>query len=148
MKINTTKTSKVSQDTKVTAFLEIDENASTYNVLRDKIQTLGIEKDVLRDKIVGQVDAIGNRDEKGNLVVVTSKFVVCNQNRTSTSFDEEKTKAFLKAKKLYGQCVKMEEVLDEDAVTRLVERGVITAGELKTITISKSSTALVVKEAK
>lgn len=136
------------QDKKVSAFLQIDEEAALYSTINGKVKMLGEEKDTLRSSLMEKVDLIGNKDDKGSVSVVTSRFKVVNQKSTRSSLNADKARAILSQKKLLSVVEKTTTYLDENEIAKLVDMGKLTPNEVKLMTDTKESISLVVKEAK
>ena len=143
MKIKTIVSSR-----KVKNLLQLDGDVATYKVLGEKINTLDVEKKILRDKIMEHIDSVGTRDAKGNICAATSEYNVTKQRRASSRMDESKAEAVLTAKGILQLCTTTETYIDEEKIARAVEEGKLTRGEFESFMVEKESFALTVKEIK
>ena len=131
---------------RVKAMLSLEDDAVSYKLVCDRITELSSEKDSLRGQLITSVEAVGNRDDKGNVVAATSKFKVTIQNRRTQKLDPDKAKEILKRLGLLAQCEYTEKLIDEREVALLVESGKLSTKDLEAMVNLRESKALVVKD--
>lgn len=90
----------------------------------------------------------GLKDSKGNISMIVGNRLAQRQARKSVKIDKEKAEQFFKERNLWDKVVKIEEVLDEDAIEQLVIEGKISVEDLETITNVKTTYAIIIKDYK
>ena len=135
---------------KADALIAVDEIAGAYYAATQQIKKLGEDKDRLKPEIMMKVDLLGVKDEKGSIEMETARFKVVNQKRETVSLNTEKARKLLEKKGLLKQVEKtrIETYFDQEELVRLSSEGKISQAEMRAITDTNTTVALIVKELK
>lgn len=122
-----------------------------YVSLKTEIDQLTDRRDVIKKRLMAQVEANGDENEKGSLVFevndsVTGTKSVIKQRRVSKVFNEDAATEILTARGLYDSCVKTVVTLDEDAVMGAYYRGELSDDDIDTMFPEKIIWALVLEK--
>ncbi len=129
---------------KTSTILPIATLLEEYDTIREQKKQLDSRLKYLSDLIKKEAEKSGVKDDKGNYYAETEEFIYGEQARKSVSFDEEKAIAYFKSRG-FNDCVKVVEVIDEDAVEEHINSGDIKLDDLTDITKVKITYAIDVK---
>lgn len=90
----------------------------------------------------------GLKDSKGNISMIVGNRLAQRQARKSVKIDKEKAEQIFKERNLWDKVVKIEEVLDEDAIEQLFIEGKLSPEDLESITKTKTTYAIIIKDYK
>lgn len=124
--------------------------AMRYMGIGKDITKLQTEKSDLATELRNSAATYGQKDEKGSATLQAGSYKIRNEKRVSRKLDEEKARALLKKKKLFDECVKIEqvEIFDEAAIEQAFYSGKITDDEMKSIMKEDISFAIRVEKKK
>lgn len=125
--------------------VSIDAKVQEYYLLREESKTLKNRMDVLAKEIKEYASSNGVKDDKGSCYCENESFMFGQQAKKSVSFVKDKAIKFFKSKGLVD-AVKLTEVVDEDAVEKYIEEGLITFEDLESITETKVTYAIDLKK--
>ena len=123
----------------------IDDKLQEYYSLREQSKTIKSRMDTLAKEIKEYASANGVKDDKGSTYCDNGSFMFGQQAKKSVSFKKEVAIVFFKAKGLLD-AIKITEVIDEDAVEKYINEGLITFEDLESITETKVTYAIDLKK--
>ena len=119
-----------------------------YVSLKDEVSSIESRLTVLKKRIFGHIEALGEVNEKGSIVLAIPSHdsetkSVMKQRRVSKMFDEDSANSLLQERGLFDSCTKTITVLDQDAVMAAYYEGKLTDEDIETMFPEKVSWALV-----
>jgi hypothetical protein len=119
-----------------------------YVTLKDQIDMLGDRRDVIKKRLLSYAESLGTPNEKGSLILEVNELdtgtrSVVKQRRVSKVFNSSAADAILNAKDLRSTCIKIIEVIDEDAIMQAYYQGQLTDEDIDTMFPEKEVFALV-----
>lgn len=124
----------------------IEEVAREYVALRTQSKTIKSRMDELSAVLKDYAEKSGTKSDTGSYYVENDEFIIGKQAKKSVSFITEKALDFLKSKGLAKTCIKTIEQIDEDGVEKSISEGKISYEELESITTTKVTYAVDIKE--
>ena len=123
----------------------IDALVTEYATLRAQDKTITARMKVLAEEIKGYAQIHGEKDDKGSYYLDNGAFQFGSQAKKSVTLHTEKALELLKSKGL-TDAIQTVEVVDESAVERYLSEGTLTMEELESITTTKVSYSIDVKQ--
>ena len=138
----------VEQDTEETKFLNA---VKKYSFLKNQIEFIESEQKELRLTLFEELDASGEVDDKGNILIelpeeVNGTSVLMKQRRTSRKINEAKAEEIIEAKGLQDKLFKTITVIDEDALMAALYSDELTEEEIEEMYPQTVTWALVFKK--
>jgi len=122
--------------------------ASTLKAQIDDLSKLHSE---IKSQLTEAIDEYGETDGRGHVVLELEVEVngirsISKQRRVSTSIDTDAAESILTKKELYEKCVRMEPMLDEDAIMAAYYKGELTEEDIDTMFPKKVSYAFLMNK--
>jgi len=119
--------------------------------LKDQIDFLSKRHTEIKTQLTAVVDELGETDGRGHITFEVNDTVsgiksISKQRRVSTSIDLEAADDILHKKELYEKCVRMEPILDEDAIMAAYYKGELTEEDIDTMFPKKVSYAFLMNK--
>ncbi len=134
-----------SKSKEVTNIVPIGQLLSEYVNLRDNKKKIESRMKTLSEQIKSYAEQFGVKDDKGSYYAECDNYIYGKQCKKSVSFDEEKALTYFKDKG-FDECIDTVEVINEEEVENLINNGDISFEDLESITKTKVSYAIDVKE--
>lgn len=125
---------------------DINVKVAQYNSVTETIKKLDKDKKVLATEIKDYAKANGVKDDKGSFYCENEQFIYGATAKKSISLNTEALIAFLKANNLADGVVVTKEVLDEEALDRLIDSGAISADSIEAMTTVKTDYSVSIKK--
>lgn len=105
--------------------------AKQYIALKEQIKFLTERQTEIKDRLKSAVAEIGEVDGRGHIVLkLDENLKITNQRKESRALNEDFAINLLKEKGIYEECIKVVEVLQEDAIMAAVYKDQITEAEV------------------
>jgi hypothetical protein len=105
--------------------------AQQYIALKEQIKFLTERQTEIKNRLKSAVAENGEVDGRGHIVLELGNDIkITNQRKESRALNEEFAISLLKEKGIYQECIKVVEVLQEDAIMAAVYKDQITEAEV------------------
>lgn len=123
----------------------IDLKVEEYAKLRDEAKIIKDRMGILSKEIKDYATQNGVKDDKGSFYCDNGSYQFGNQAKKSVSFKSDEALEFLKERGL-SDAIDTVEVINESAVEKYINEGIITFDDLESITQTKVSYAIDLKK--
>lgn len=122
-----------------------------YSFLKNQIEFIEKEQKELRSNLFEELDASGEVDDKGNIIIelpesVDGSSTLMKQRRTSRKINQAKAEEIIEAKGLQDKLFKTITVIDEDALMASLYTDELTEEEIEEMYPQTVTWALVFKK--
>lgn len=129
----------------ITPVIPIDILLEEYVALREQSNTIKKRMSEISTEIKNYAEEFGVKNDSGSFYCENDKYVFGKQAKKSVNFDEDKAIDYFTRKK-FNDCLDTKVVINEDAVEERISTGDISYEDLESITTTKVSYAVDVKE--
>lgn len=141
----------IKDETPDTMLEPLRKDVQQYVALKDEITNLDGRVTVLKKRIIGTIEELGEANDKGSLVLPlddekSGTANVVKQRRVSKVFDEDTANKILTEKNLFESCTQTITVLDQDAVMSAYYNGLLTDEDIESMFPEKVSWALILEK--
>lgn len=138
-------------DKEESAFDKFMNVVKKYSFLKNQLEFIEKEQKELRNDLFEELDASGEVDDKGNLLIelpeeVNGSSVLMKQRRTSRKINQAKAEEIIEAKGLQDKLFKTVTIIDEDALMAALYSDELTEEEIEEMYPQTITWALVFKK--
>lgn len=125
---------------------EVKANLRQYLALKAEADLLSARTSELKKRLTETVEAIGEENDRGHLVLEVDGVTLTKQRKVSKNLDMDVAEQMLKKNGIYDRCVKMVPELQENEILACVYTGELTEADIDIMFPSKITYAFLVKE--
>lgn len=124
----------------------VKQTLKQYLALKSEADILGDRTSELKKRLLTDVEALGETDDRGHIVLKIDDVTLTKQRKVSKNIDMDIAEQMLKKRGIYDRCVKMVPQLQENEILACVYTGDLTEEDIDTMFPKKISYAFLVKE--